>query len=507
MPADPVVVMDDITVQFPGVLALDKVHFDAIPGEVHCLLGENGAGKSTIMKVLAGVNTNYSGNILYKGEPIVARSVLEQRERGVSIIFQEMNLLKNLTVAENMFMGRQPTNSLGSIDWKRMNSDARALLDSIGSDISEKALVSSLSVGQMQMVEIAKALSFRSDIIIMDEPTSALTEKEVDSLFKIIAQLKTKGVAIVYISHRLDEILKIGDRVTVFRDGQYMSTVQANDTTVDKLIKLMVGRDLSEQYPKVHIQPGENLLEVRNLRQGNTLHDISFHLRRGEIVGFYGLMGSGRTETMRAIFGADKFDSGEVLIKGKSTRIRNCEDAKKQGLALLTEDRKNQGLILSFSVKDNIVLANLDNVMGPMGLSRASERRVCKVLSDSMRIKTPSIEQKVKLLSGGNQQKVVIAKWLNSDCDIIIFDEPTRGIDVGAKVEIYKIMNRLKEEGKGVIMVSSELPETLGVADRVYVMHDGQIVKCFDQPEGLTEDDVMKYATGSISDKGSCHEQ
>jgi ribose transport system ATP-binding protein len=492
--------MENITVQFPGVLALDKVRFDAVPGEVHVLLGENGAGKSTIMKVLAGVNTNYSGRIIFKGEEIVARSVHEQRERGVSIIFQEMNLLKNLTVAENIFLGRQPTTTLGGIDWKKMNEDSRELLDSIHSNISEKAFVSALSVGQMQMVEIAKALSFRSDIIIMDEPTSALTEKEVESLFAIIAKLKARGVAIVYISHRLEEILRIGDRITVFRDGKYIDTISAKGATVDAFIRLMVGRDLSEQYPKVDCAPGENIIEVRNLNQRNRLHDVSFHVRRGEIVGFYGLMGSGRTEIMRAIFGADPYDSGEIFIKGKSTRIRSCEEAKRLGLALLTEDRKNQGLILSFSVRANMVLANLDNVMGQAGLSGKSERRVCATLSESMRIKTPSLDQKVKLLSGGNQQKVVIAKWLNSNCDIVIFDEPTRGIDVGAKVEIYKIMNRLKEEGKGIIMVSSELPETLGVSDRIYVMHAGRITKCFDDPRGLTEHDVMKYAAGTLSD-------
>jgi ribose transport system ATP-binding protein len=488
--------MEDITVQFPGVLALDKVHFEVKPGEVHVLLGENGAGKSTIMKILAGVNTSYSGRIVYKGEEIIARSVLEQRKRGVSIIFQEMNLLKNLTVAENIFLGRQPRNSLGSIDWKKMFYDARELLDSINSDISEKTLVSTLSVGKMQMIEIAKAISFQSDIIIMDEPTSALTEKEVDSFFRIIHKLKARKVAIVYISHRLEEILKIGDRVTVLRDGKFIETLPVRDTTMDALIKLMVGRDLSEQYPKVVCAPGENALEVKCLNQGNRLMDISCFVRRGEIVGFYGLMGSGRTETMRAIFGADTYSSGDIVIKGQRARVKNCKDAKNRGIALLSEDRKNHGLILSFSVKNNIVLANLNNVMGPFGLSAAKEETVCKALSASMRIKTPSLKQKVNFLSGGNQQKVVIAKWLNSDSDIIIFDEPTRGIDVGAKVEIYKVMNKLKEDGKAIIMVSSELPETLGVADRIYVMHEGKITKCFDETKNLTEKDIMRYATG-----------
>ncbi|MDR1562538.1 MAG: sugar ABC transporter ATP-binding protein [Dysgonamonadaceae bacterium] len=488
--------MNDITVQFPGVLALDRVRFDLKPGEVHVLLGENGAGKSTIMKVLAGVNTVYEGKIIYKGKEITARNIQEQRERGISIIFQEMNLLKNLTVAENIFLGRQPLNSIGNIDWKKMYHDARTLLNSIDSDIPENALISSLSVGQMQMVEIAKAISFKSDAIIMDEPTSALTAKEVDSLFRLINKLKTEKVAIIYISHRLEEILEIGDRITVFRDGKYIETVKAEDTTIDKLIKLMVGRDLSEQYPRVKCSPGEKLLEVKNLTKGKHLKDISFFVRQGEIVGFYGLMGSGRTETMRVIFGADSYNSGEILILGQSVKIKNCKDAKKNKIALLNEDRKNHGLILAFSVKENIVLANLDSVMGPMGLNFTKEEIISNNLSNIMSIKTPSMKQKVNFLSGGNQQKVVIAKWLNSDSDIIIFDEPTRGIDVGAKVEIYKIMNKLKGEGKAIIMVSSELPETLGVADRIYVMHEGRITKCFSENIGLTEDEVMKFATG-----------
>jgi ribose transport system ATP-binding protein len=492
--------MDDITVKFPGVVALDKVHFDVVSGEVHVLLGENGAGKSTIMKVLAGVNTGYDGKIFFKGREIIARSVHEQRERGISIIFQEMNLLKNLTVAENIFLGRQPVNAVGGVDWKKMFRNARALLDSIDSDISEKAPVSSLTIGQMQIIEIAKALSFKSEVIIMDEPTSALTEKEVDSLFKIITKMKSEKVAVIYISHRLEEIFKIGDRVTVFRDGKHIITEKIENTSIDDLVKLMVGRDLSEQYPKVSCVPGETALEVRNLKQGTRVKDISFYVRKGEITGFYGLMGSGRTETMRAIFGADKFDSGEILIQGKLARIRNCRDATRRGIALLTEDRKNQGLILPFSVKDNIVLANLNSIMHYFGLSAAKEDVICSRLSESMRIKTPSLKQKVKNLSGGNQQKVVVAKWLNRDADIIIFDEPTRGIDVGAKVEIYKIMNKMKEEGKAIIMVSSELPETLGVADRIYVMNEGKITGCFDETQGLTEDDIMKYAAGLEND-------
>lgn len=494
-----IVQMDNITVQFPGVLALDKVHFDAKPGEVHVLLGENGAGKSTIMKVLAGVNTVYEGTILYKGEEIVARSVEEQRSRGVSIIFQEMNLLKNLTVAENMFLGRQPTTSTGQVDWKKMYNDSRALLDSINSDISERALVSTLSVGQMQMVEIAKALSFQSDIIIMDEPTSALTEKEVDSLFAIIRKLKSEGVAIVYISHRLAEIKEIGDRLTIFRDGHYISTVNIPEVTIDQMVALMVGREMNDYYPKVDVEPGKTLLEVKDIKQGDTLKGISFYARAGEITGFYGLMGAGRTELMRAIFGADPYDSGEIVVNGQPAQIKSCEQAKKLGIALLNEDRKSQGLILEFDLNQNISLANMDTAMTGLGFSSSKETAHNQQLASSMNVKTPSLKQKAKNLSGGNQQKVVICKWLNTNSDIIIFDEPTRGIDVGAKVEIYKIMNNLKKEGKAVIMVSSELAECIGVSDRIYVMHEGELTGLIEGEEmkSVTEELVVGYATGA----------
>lgn len=487
--------MQDISVEFPGVKALDGVKFDLVRGEVHVLLGENGAGKSTIMKVLAGVNTNYTGTVCYKGEQIQCSDVRGQQKRGISIIFQETNLLRNLTVAENIFLGRQPITRSGKVDWKRMNQQARALLDSIHSDIHETAVVSTLSVGQMQMVEIAKAISFDSDVIIMDEPTSALTEVEVEGLFNIVAMLKAKGVGIVYISHRLEEIMQIGDRVTIFRDGKYIQTVPVSEITIDDLISMMVGRDLSEKFPKIQTNPGPRLLEVHGLhQQKNKLHDINFHVCGGEIVGFYGLMGAGRTELMRCIFGADRYESGEILIDGESVKIRSCTDAKRRGIALLTEDRKHQGLILDFSVLDNISLVNYDKVMSLTGIQPGKAFENARVLSESVRTKTPSLHQKVKLLSGGNQQKVVIAKWLNADPNILIFDEPTRGIDVGAKVEIYKIMNELKSQGKSVIMISSELPEALGMSDRLYVMHNGTITHCFDKVEGLTEDDVIKYA-------------
>lgn len=495
----PIVSMEHITVRFPGVLALDDARFEAWRGEVHVLLGENGAGKSTIMKVLAGINTDYTGTVKLKGKEIKCADVLEQRDRGISIIFQEMNLLKNLTVAENIFMGRQPTDSTGRIDWKKMNKLARQLLDSIHSTISERSLVEDLSVGQMQMVEIAKALSFESDIIIMDEPTSALTEKEVNALFQIIEQLKKERKAIIYISHRLEEIMKIGDRVTIFRDGKYINQMLVKDTTIDEMVAQMVGRELNEYYPKVKVNPGKIMLEVKNIVKKDVLDQISFIAREGEITGFYGLMGAGRTELMRCIFGADRYDSGEIYIKGKSVKIKNCRTAKANGIALLTEDRKNQGLILNFDINHNISLANLNICMGKFGLNSRKEALNNQKLVDSMRVKTPSLKQKAKNLSGGNQQKVVICKWLNTNSKIIIFDEPTRGIDVGSKVEIYKIMNQLKEEGKAVIVVSSELTECMGISDRIYVMHEGKITGIVEKEDmkNLTEEQVIRYATGS----------
>ncbi len=489
--------MEDITVQFPGVLALDKVRFDAKPGEVHVLLGENGAGKSTIMKVLAGVNTNYEGRIIYKGKEIVSRSVDEQRKRGVGIIFQELNLLDNLTVAENMFLGRQPTGKMGNIDWKQMNQEARKLLDSIHSDISETAMIASLSVGQKQMVEIAKSLSYKCDILIMDEPTSALTEKEIEALFQLIRRLTSQGVAIVYISHRLNEIMEIGDRLTIFRDGKYVDTVFIKDITIDQMVTMMVGREMTNYYPKVEVEPGEKLLETKDIKQGKTLKGISFYARAGEITGFYGLMGAGRTELMRAIFGADPYDSGVVVVKGNPVEIKSPEQAKQLGIALLTEDRKQQGLILNFTLNENISLPNLDTAMTQFGLNKSKETANNQKLADSMHVKTPSLEQLAKNLSGGNQQKVVICKWLNTNSDIIIFDEPTRGIDVGAKAEIYGIMNDLKKAGKAVIMVSSELAECIGVSDRIYVMHEGEMTGLIEDPKEFTEELIVGCATGA----------
>jgi len=494
--------MEDISIQFPGVLALDHARFDLRRGEVHVLLGENGAGKSTIMKILSGINTDYSGKVIYKSEEIQCKNVQEQKRRGISMIFQEMNLLRNLSVAENIFMSQRPTTKIGNIAWKTMMKNARKLLDSIGSDISEKVLVSTLSVGQMQMVEIAKALSYESDIIIMDEPTSALTEKEVDNLFRIISTLKEKDVAIVYISHRMEEIMKISDRITIFRDGKYIATKDKTETTIDEIIALMVGRELQDYYPRIQVKPGDKRLEVKNIRQGNTLKNLSFYAREGEITGFYGLMGAGRTELMRAVFGADTIDGGDIYVNGKQKKIRSCKAAKDSGIALLTEDRKHQGLVLDFDLNANMSVTNLAKIMNAFGINSKKENRNSQQLVDIVNVKTPSLKQVVKNLSGGNQQKVVIAKWLNSESSIIIFDEPTRGIDVGSKVEIYKLMNQLKKEQKAIIMVSSELTECMGISDRLYIMHEGKITGCIDEDRirNVSEEEIIKYATGSADE-------
>lgn len=489
--------MRNITVEFPGVKALKSVDFSANRGEVHVLLGENGAGKSTIMKVLAGVNTNYTGEVILRGEVIRCRDVEEQRCRGISMIFQELNLLGNLTVAENIYMQHYPKTKFGQVNWAKMYQDTRALLDSIDSGVSERALVSSLSVGEMQMVEIAKAICFHADVIIMDEPTSALTDKEVNALYRIIDRLKENGIVIIFISHRLEEIMRVADQITILRDGAYITTKRAQDTTIDEVIRLMVDRELPEYFPRVQPVTGDVLLEAKHICQKKRLKDVSFCARAGEITGFYGLMGAGRTELMRAVFGADRIDSGEIFVCGKQKSIHSCADATESRIALLTEDRKSQGLILNFSVRSNISLTNLRKVMRKSGIVRKLELENVEQLSKSVRVKTPSIEQSVGYLSGGNQQKVVIAKWLNTEADIFIFDEPTRGIDVGAKIEIYNLMNHLKQQGKAIIMVSSELPECMGISDRLYVMHEGVVTAELTEVTKYTDKDILKFATGT----------
>jgi len=490
--------MKNICVQFPGVLALSGAQLEARKGEVTVLLGENGAGKSTMVKVIAGVNNEYTGTVVLKGKEITCRSVQEQKSRGISIIFQEMSLLKNITVAENIAIGDYPTKKSGAIDWKSVDKKAITLLDSIGSDIPVRKMVNELTVGQMQMVEIAKALSSNAEIIIMDEPTSALTKREVDALFNVIRKLKEKGVAIIYISHRMEEIMEIGDRITVFKDGQFIKTLSKQETDLNELIRLMVGREVTEYYRRIDTLPGPIVLEVNNL-SGDKFQGVSFSAREGQITCFYGLMGAGRTELMRAIYGADKYSHGEIKVNGSTVEISNCYKAKKYGLGLLPEDRKVHGLIQDFEIGKNISLTNLERTMNKFGISNKRESLINQELVNETGVKTPSLAQRVKNLSGGNQQKVCVSKWKNADAHVFIFDEPTRGIDVGAKIEIYTIMNRLKALNKAIIMVSSELTEAMNMGDRLYVMFNGRISACIESKElrASTEAEILKYAVGA----------
>lgn len=495
MTDDVILRMEGITKEFPGVKALDNVNLEVKRGEVHILLGENGAGKSTLMKILTGVYERDSGQVIFKGKPFKVKSFREAQDAGISIIYQEFNLIPYLSIAENIFIGREPVNKAGLIDWSKMNSEAKRILNSLGVHLNPKEIVASLGVAQQQMIEIAKALSVDAYIIVMDEPTAALTEKEIKELFKAIKQLKSQGRSIIYISHRLEEVHQIGDRATVLRDGQYVGTVDLAETSIDKLISMMVGRTLTEKFPKKVANIGEDALVVRNLSRKGKLYNISFHVRKGEILGVAGLMGAGRTELMRAIFGADPKDSGEIYIDGKKVEIHSPHDAIKYGIGFLTEDRKEQGLVLDLSVRENITLANIGGVMDKMFVNKAKEEEICKKYIANLFIKTPSPEQKVKFLSGGNQQKVVLAKWLFTKSKVLIFDEPTRGIDVKAKVEIYKLMNQLAEQGVAIIMISSELPEILGMSDRIIVMHEGRITGELTREEA-TQEKIMHYATG-----------
>ena len=487
--------MENITMEFPGVKALDQVSFDAKAGEVHVILGENGAGKSTITKILAGVHKKTEGTIYIDGELSDYSSIHEAKEKGISMIFQELQLIPHLTVAENIFLGKEPAGKAG-ISWKKMNEETTKLLEHLGLNIKATDVVKYLGVGQQQMVEIIKAISNDSRIIIMDEPTAALTESEINELFQIINELKSKNVCVIYISHRMAELLEIGDRVTVLRDGKYVGTVDVENTSLDELITMMVGRSLEQQYPKERIPAGEIALKVENISCNETgVKDVSFEARRGEVVGFAGLMGAGRTELMRAVFGADKIDEGVIYIHGNEIQIKHPIDAIQNKIGLLTEDRKAQGLNLKMGIDQNITLPSLSKITGKINLNLKREKVITKEQVDSLSIKTPSLVQKAKYLSGGNQQKVVLAKWLVCESDIVIFDEPTRGIDVGAKVEIYKVMNKLAARGAAVIMVSSELPEILGMSDRIYVMREGRITGELNYMEA-TQENIMSLATG-----------
>ncbi len=472
---DIIVSMEKINKSFPGVKALDNVNFELRSGEVMALLGENGAGKSTLMKILSGVYTRDDGRMEIFGQEYEDLTPKQAQAVGVAIIHQELNMCRHLTVAENMFLGRE---KCGKVMLKNheMEAEAKAILDDLKIDIDPKQMVGDLPVSKQQMVEIAKALSTHAKILIMDEPTSALTAKEIEELFRIIHKLKDDGCGIVYISHRLEELQHIVDRVTIMRDGQYITAFNFADVTMDTIITNMVGREITEQFPRVDCEKGEKIFEVKNLNAGKLVRDINFSVYAGEIVGFAGLMGAGRTETTRAIFGVDKKESGSIFVGGEEIKINCPEDAIRQGLVLAPEDRKKDGLCTKLSIRNNLTLPNLDLVCNKLGvLNSKKETALCDKAVKDLLIKTPGVDIDAGNLSGGNQQKVVIGKWLARDSKVVIFDEPTRGIDVGAKVEIYNLMNELKKQGIAVMFVSSEMPEVMGIADRILVMCDGRI--------------------------------
>jgi ribose transport system ATP-binding protein len=503
-----ILTLEGITKTFPGVLALDQCQFELRAGEVHALVGENGAGKSTLMKVLAGVYKKDAGHIHYKGREVDIPNPRAAQLLGISMIHQELNLMPHLTVAQNIFIGREPRSRVHIfLDEKEINQKADELFAMMHLRIDPRARVADLTVAKQQMVEIAKALSFDASVLIMDEPTAALTDTEIDELFRIIRQLREKGVGVVHISHRLEELQQISDRITVMRDGRYIDTVNTREATIDKIISMMVGRTIYEATPEIPENPSQQvILEVKNLNRGNLIKDVSFNLKKGEILGFAGLVGAGRTEVARAVFGADPVDSGEIYVEGKRVHIRSPQDAVRHGIGYLSEDRKRYGLTLSMDVESNIVLAAFKKFIGRLGwVNSRKTNTVAQQYTNMLAIKTPSMQQRVKFLSGGNQQKVVIGKWLTADTNILIFDEPTRGIDVGAKSEIYHLLNNLAQQGKGIIMISSELPEILRMSHRVVVMCEGQITGELSAAEA-TQESIMKLATlrsGIVRGNGS----
>lgn len=487
--------MNDVSKRFLGVHALKGVHFDLRCGEVHALVGENGAGKSTLMKVLTGIHQPDSGEIFFEGKPYAVKNIGEAQNLGISMIHQELNMMNDLTVAQNVFIGRELKKGPW-LDDVGMVRETQKIFDRIGIKIDPKTKLGRLTVGKQQMVEIAKAVSRDCKLLILDEPTAALTQTEIEDLFRIMGDLKAKGIGMVYISHRMDEISRISDRITVMRDGEYVGTVDTVSVTKDDIINMMIGRVVYED-PKTHSEvpeDAETVLEVRNLSSGNLFKDVSFKLRKGEILGFSGLMGAGRTEVARAIFGADPRDGGEIFVNGRRVNIKTPEDAVKLGIGYLSEDRKRYGLLLDKSVAENTALASIDKYTKGGIINDRQIKAEAREENAKLRTKTPSMEQLLKNLSGGNQQKVIIARWLIKNSDILIFDEPTRGIDVGAKSEIYTLMNQLAKQGKSIIMISSELVEILRMSDRILVMCEGKKTGELDISEA-NQENIMQLAT------------
>lgn len=496
----PFIKLSGMSKVFPGVRALDSIDLEIYPGEVHGLIGENGAGKSTLIKVLTGVHKNDKGEIYINGKEVHINNPRDAMHFGITAIYQELNIVKQLSVAENVFLGREikkGSNDKGFLNLNEMRIKSAELLSELGQEIDTRMNVAKLGMGQQQMVEIAKALSIKTKLLIMDEPTSSLTGREVRELFKTVNELKKKGIAIVFISHRLEEVKELCDRVTVMRDGRKIETLPIEEAEIDVLIKLMVGRSLEQQFPKVEMKVGDEALRVENLTKKGVFENVSFNVKKGEIIGFSGLVGAGRTEVMRSVFGVDEHDSGDIYVDGQKASVKTPKDAMRLGMAFLTEDRKGQGLILDNTIDFNANVASYKKSSPGLFLNLKKLKELTKENIRKLNINPPSESFITRQLSGGNQQKVVIAKWLNTKAKIFIVDEPTRGIDVGAKVEVYNILNSLIKQGASVIMVSSELPEILGMSDRIYVMHEGRITGEMNRHEA-TQENIMKVATGGI---------
>lgn len=490
--------MQHVTKVFPGVKALDNVHFNVYQGKVMALLGENGAGKSTLMKILSGVFRKTEGTIIFKGKKLDVKDPKDAQNNGIAIIHQELNLIDELSIGENIFLGREPKTKLGTINWSRLYDESSKLLKPLNIDIDPKSKIKHLSIAQKQMIEIAKALSLEAELIIMDEPTDALTDKETERLFEVINKLRDEGKSIVYISHRLKEIFEICDDVTVLRDGKFVAEKPVSKIDEDHLIEMMVGRKLEEQYPYIKEELGDVLLDVKNL-SNDLVHNVSFKLRNKEILGVAGLMGAGRTELAKTLYGYYKAKGGEISLNGKRLRIKSEIDAIDSGITYVSEDRKKDGLVLGMSVKENISLSALRRLAKALVINRSGEKKAAIDFIKQLSIKTPSENQKVKNLSGGNQQKVSISKSLLTQPQVLILDEPTRGIDVGAKKEIYTLMNEFKSRGMGVLMISSEIPELLGMCDRILVMHEGTISGTLERHEA-TQEEIMRLAVGIRSE-------
>lgn len=482
-----------INKSFPGVKALDNVNFAVRKGTVHALCGENGAGKSTLMKIINGLYKADSGQIFLDEKPVTIKNPIQAREYGIAMIAQELNYVPEMSIEENLFLGRLPVTKFGNVDWKKVRRDTIAFLKQENLPYKPDQKLKTLTVSDIQMLEIIKAISNNAQIVIMDEPTSAITNREVEVLFDKIAELKKRGVSIIYISHKMEEVFRIADDITVLRDGKTVETHPASEIDLDKVIALMVGRQMTNVYPKEHVEIGEPILEVEGLGSKGVFKDINFTANKGEIVGFAGLMGAGRTETMRAIFGLDPYDEGKIKVHGKEVTIKKVSDSIAQKVVMLSEDRRRYGIIPIRSVMENASISSLDKIIYGGRWHPQKERELVSKYFDKMHVKTPSLETAIQGLSGGNQQKVLLAKWMLRDPDVLILDEPTRGIDVGAKFEIYRLMTDLVKEGKTVIMVSSELPELIGMCDRIYIMNKGRITGCLNKDE-FSQETIMRYA-------------